>query len=699
MNAAKRASSAKAPPRRIGHARVLVYALAAFVFVIPPFILPQATEYGYTKTILAFVLVTVLLALWGLDAWRRGEIRVRIPWIVFPFLVFVAASLFSLLGAINGRVVVQSLAVASFFFIFLLLVADTVREKRDVALLLGCLTASVSLVSLYGLLQYAGVLRGPSEGTGLNQVISTLGNKEYLSGFVAYSLFPSVILLVRLRSRALRVASVALIAFNFGTLLLVEQTGANVAMVAGALACLVGLALYRPMEPLRKARAWLLALVLACALAFLVEAPSGPLNSLVGLSAPSEGSSWIARVWEQNSGRARAWDWWIGLEMLKDSPWVGIGLGNYKLAFVPYKAKFLATPLGASYDFHIARAAQAHNEYVQAAAELGVLGIVAVLGFLIVLPTSLFVRLRRQEEAERLDLILLGAGLVVVLVHALVSFPAHLPASSLAALLTCGVALSPAYGDAATVHASLRRRGTRATVIALVAVGVGVSIVGVRDLAANVLLAQGLQELRLGNVTAATATLERSLALDFAPSEVLYYLGAAYAQQGDIEAAFESFEKCLTRFVDESTYLAYAELAVNLGRTSLAKEQLSLLLASRPSVTVERKARYVHALATSKEGDVVGATRELEALVADAPTFETARIALANVLVARGLTASARTEYEKALKQIEPRLARAEEQLAKPSTMTAAAYAELRSTIATLRTERDFVRGRLAALP
>jgi predicted Zn-dependent protease len=113
---------------------------------------------------------------------------------------------------------------------------------------------------------------------------------------------------------------------------------------------------------------------------------------------------------------------------------------------------------------------------------------------------------------------------------------------------------------------------------------------------------------------------------------------------------------------------------------------------------MQNKARYVWALASAKEGDVVGATRELEALVADAPRFETARIALANVLVARGLTASAKTEYQTALAQIEPALAAAEERLAKPSTMTAAQYGELRSTVATLRTERDFIRERLAAL-
>ena len=60
---------------------------------------------------------------------------------------------------------------------------------------------------------------------------------------------------------------------------------------------------------------------------------------------------------------------------------VGIGLGNYKLNFLSYKADFLSTPRGQDYSFYIPRAAQAHNDYVQALAEVGLLGGLAILGF------------------------------------------------------------------------------------------------------------------------------------------------------------------------------------------------------------------------------------------------------------------------------------------------------------------------------
>jgi O-antigen ligase/Tfp pilus assembly protein PilF len=679
--------------------RILVYGLAFTLFALPLFILPNATEYGYTKTILAIVLTSILGILWGIDAWRKGTWAVRIPWITWPFLAFVAASLFSLLGATNGRFVVQSLVLLVVFFFLLVLISSAAREKRDVTLLLGSFLVSVSLVSLYGLLQYTGVLAGPGAGNGkgLDQVISTLGNKEYIAGLVAYILLPAVILIFRLRSTLVRLATLALIAFNFGALMLFDQAGANVALIAAFLVVVIGWLIFRPVEPLRRARAWILALILAVGLAYLVEAPSGPLNSVVGLSA--DGTSWIETVWQQNSGATRTWDWWIGLEMWKESPWVGVGLGNYKLEFLPYKARFLQTPQGANYDFYIPRAAQAHNEYVQVLAEVGVFGLAAVAAFLVFLVTSLLSRLRRNaDEGDRLDLILCSAGLVAVVVHALVSFPAHLPASSLAAILVCGLALSPAYGDRATASFRVRGWKLRAAVVVMAVAGIAISVVAVRDLASNALMKEGIEQLQLGQTEAGKATLERSLRLDFAPHMTYFYLGMADARLGNLEAALRSLERCQTRFLEENTYLIYAELAANVGKTAVAREAIATLLATRPAPDIEQRARYVRAIVSLRDGDAQAASVELENLVRDAPDFEAARIALANVLLARGLRDAAASEYTRALAIVEGKLAAAEKAMASATRMAASAYGELRSTIATLRSERDSILERLKPL-
>ena len=679
--------------------RIMVYLIAAFVFSLPLFIWPTITEYGYAKTIFAIVGVSLLLILWAVSSLVKGEWKIRIPWLTYPVLGLILVSLLSLANATNGRVVLQSLALVVVFSLFYLVTVNFVRRKEDVNLILYSLLASAFLASLYGLLQYLGVMRGAQGGHGLNEVISTMGNRNYLGGFLAYLLFPVTILIVRLKSRILRSLAIGLIAFSFGTVMLLRQTGTIVGLVAGAIAFIVAWAIFRPVDPIKKNRIWLIALLVVLAFTFLVEAPSGPLNSVVGLSASSSGS-WISRVWAHNAGKTRSWDWWVGWEMFKDHPLLGVGLGNYKLNFVPYKADFLATPQGKSYDFYIPRAAQAHNDYVQVVAEMGILGIITLLSILVMLPLFFWLRLRANtDEGDRLDLILLGSGIVVFLVHALFSFPAHLPASSLVVILSLALASAPVYGNRAVHTVSLSRWALKGTVTAVILFGLTLSVIGIRDYQANILLGEGIRQLQMGQANLAEATLTKSIGLDFCPRQTYYYLATAQINLKEYDQALESLEKCENRFADESVYLMRANVAVNLGKTDIAQRDIDLLLASHPQSTIEAQAEYLDAMVSFRNKDYTKAIEQLEELVEKHPTFERAYMSLGDLYRGRGMPVTARKYLEKALSIIDNSLARANNKISSGKTMTVSEYGKLRNQIDSLKQEREAVEQALSALP
>ena len=112
--------------------RLTLYLLAGVVFALPLFIWPGITEYGYGKTIIALVAVSLLTILWAVDGVRKGTWTLRIPWITGAIVGLVVASLLSLIHAMNGRVVVQSLVLLVFFYQFVLLTTNLVRDQRDV---------------------------------------------------------------------------------------------------------------------------------------------------------------------------------------------------------------------------------------------------------------------------------------------------------------------------------------------------------------------------------------------------------------------------------------------------------------------------------------------------------------------------------------------------------------------------------------
>ncbi len=701
---AKKRANTKTPEastsfvRSIELDRVVFYGVLVLVFALPLFIWPGISEYGYGKTIVALIGVSILVALWGVSGWQKKAWTIRLPWITLPILALVVVSLFSLLQATNGRVVVQSLMLVVYFALLMLLIANTVRDRRDVNLLLFAILVSGFLAALYGMLQYLGVMRGPTGGRGLTNIISTLGNQNYLGGFLAYLLIPAFVLVVRLRSGWLKLVSILLIAFNFGMVLLVQQAGAAIALILAAVAFLVGLAIFRPIAPIRRNRLWLLILIGTLVLTFLIEAPSGPLNSVVGLS--QDGKSWIVRMWERNAGAVRSWDWWIGWEMFVDHPIVGVGLGNYKLNFLPYKAEFLATPRGEAYDFHIDRAAQAHNEYVQVLAELGILGVLALASFLAVLIASLWRQLRRNDEENRLDLLFFACGIVAFLVHALVSFPAHLPASSLVLVLVGGLIFSRVYGDTDRFIVTLTGWKLKTTLAGLVVVGLIVSIVAGRDLAANLLMTEGIEQAQFGNPYGARALFERSLRLDFAPRQTYYHLATTQIRLDDLEGAQENLEKCFTRFTDETVYLSYANLAANARQFDRAQEVVALLLATHPKEEISLRARYLEAIILAQTGDPIAATALLEQLILDAPLFEPTYVGLGSVYEVRGMPVNARQTYEAGLEVVETKLKSAEETLeTKKQRITAEEYGRLRVEIEQLQQARETLRQKLASLP
>ena len=676
----------------------LVYTVALLLLSIPLFLLTTVSEYGYGKSMFALVGISLLTMLWGWSQWLRGAWTVRWPWITVPFLAFVAAGLLSMLSAMNGRVVIQSLLLVVFFFLLLVVILNIVRDRKDVQLLLFALLVAGFLSSLYGLLQYLGVLPGPYGGTGLKETISTMGNRNYLGGFLSYLLFPSVILVVSPRRKWVRVVASLMIAFCFGMAMLVQQTAVVVVLVVAAIALLIGLIVFRPTATLRKNRFWLLLLAALLVVTFLVEAPSGPLNSVVGLSA--DGDSWIGRVWQAYAGKARSWDWWVGWEMFKDSPVTGVGLGHYKLEFLEYKAVFLATPRGENYDFYIARAAQAHNEYVQVLAETGILGGLAVVGLIVVLAVSVWLRILRSKRPEhRLELLLLACGIIPALVHALVSFPAHLPSSSLVFIVLIGIAHSRAYGDTAVRSCALGHRPTAVVLAIVSALGLTVSAFAVADLHANALMYEGYQQLQVGNVYTAEALLTRSLRYDFAPRQTYYHLASAQLQLERYDEAWVNLQRCLTRYLDEGVYLTYANLAANRGELDAAQAAVDVLLEGEPQRTVEQQARYIEALIAIRAQDYSRAAQLLEALTQDHPSYETAFVALGDLYAAQGLTASARNNLDQALLLIDRKLARANEKLASGEVVTVAEYGELRQQIELLTQQRAIVIDRLSDLP
>jgi O-antigen ligase len=104
-------------------------------------------------------------------------------------------------------------------------------------------------------------------------------------------------------------------------------------------------------------------------------------------------------------------------------------LGGYESNFLKFQAIAYAS-----------RVRFAHNDYLQALAELGLVGFAILLAGIYGVSAQIFKGIARLVEPDRrLLVIACGASVVAILLHSLVDFNLHIPANAMTLAWIAGV--------------------------------------------------------------------------------------------------------------------------------------------------------------------------------------------------------------------------------------------------------------------
>jgi O-antigen ligase len=187
--------------------------------------------------------------------------------------------------------------------------------------------------------------------------------------------------------------------------------------------------------PVRRGKKLLLRLGLAAAL--LVAVVAGTV--LVG------GDSSLARISETASSKDvtsnRTQIWRVAVDVIvRDFPF-GAGLGAFGVAYTP------TDPLSGS-----ERVEQAHNDYLQAITDAGIIGIFLGGLFLYLLVRTFLRNLDTRNQYRRAVVIGAGAGIFAILFHSLFDFVLHTTAISILFLLLIALMVAAGFKYADDVH-------------------------------------------------------------------------------------------------------------------------------------------------------------------------------------------------------------------------------------------------------
>ncbi len=426
------------------------------------------------------------------------------------------------------------------------------------ALLAGALTA------LYGIAQSLGVDRGNWTTQFERRAFATLGNPDYLGGYLAALLPISFIFLLRdfgKKSAWLWLNATLLMgAAIFAT----RVRGAEAAALAGFL--FLAIVLFTPWgrELARRNRLFLrvsLALVL------------------------SLGGIWTALHWQsfsrsQVSVQQRVDTYKVVWEIVKDHPWLGIGLGQLGVEVPLYQSKPWAPGDYSSHPYTYTE--HAHNEFLQFWAEGGLPGLLLFLAVLAAFAWVVGRFLRNPESKNEDKELLMGVtgGLVALMVQSVSNFP--LQVAPTAVLFGLFLAAPLALRKTAQVPAPISVPVAQRVVLVLVASLT--AIIGLRAVGASIAFRDTVGESNVGHGQLAAEYGARLVS--FSPMNPKAW--NAYAKALEVakqpDQAYQAYQKALDlnpNYVEN--ILPMADIRVQQGRFAEAVDLCRQALAITPN--------------------------------------------------------------------------------------------------------------------
>jgi tetratricopeptide (TPR) repeat protein len=501
--------------------------------------------------------VAAFLWLWG----GCGRPFLPLPKLAAPLFTLVLVSGLSLLQAINLYYGLQRMAFLLFLFLLYLTVAYAFHPGQQETLIRYLL---LTLLVVSGLSLFGCTIGLPLMVGGPTEMISRLfGNTNYGAAYL--------ITVIPLGMAFTLGASRSWEKVLYGTILFLSMVLLVHSMVRGAWVSIwVGLWIlvwvYFPSER-RPGTFWSAPhrsqigplLLLGSSILFAVAL--WPL-CLPGMTSFGER---VASTFDPASDSLQVrWAFWEGtLRLIRDHIWTGVGVGNFPLAFVPYRSRFIYRNPGVQVE-------HPHNEYLNLWAELGPLGMLACF-WLLIRVVRLGRHLAGRPHVRREVLAGVLGGLAAAAAYGNFFYVAHVPESAVNIAILLGM-LDGMNRDVG--------QGEQGRPIRLAILLPGILILGLlyfqyylRPLVGEVqyVLAQG--EIRDQRVEAGLSRLERSL--EWNPHYYLahYKRAQIFSLMGRYHETIQEVQEMLrVHPKSEIAYWAMGTAYLKLGEKPKAKE-------------------------------------------------------------------------------------------------------------------------------
>ena len=519
----------------------LTWAVALVILVTPLAISVRGVGgAGLIKTVVAQSMILVLVAAWLVKT-AVSETRPRfLPALELPIVVFVCLSALSLERTSDIGSGFLKFSQLVLFASAAIICTDVFERREDVLRVLSVTVLAGFLVSAYGIAQHYGkdFIQWETGQLDIREAPATLGNPNFAAQFLVAALPLSVAVLLALpglwRRTSVSICTCMMFAHLWFTRARSGFVGIAAAFVVMSLALLWNRLSRGSARMKARARTMLLIVLVAVFAGIAGVASRGYPRRILRFSDENIAS--------------RILTWHGALNMVRDNPWRGVGLGDFYATSPAYWSAYHQR----MFVEEVKVVRRAHNDFLETAAETGIPGLAAFLLVLTVAGVLLGRRVGKEEDfGSRAVLAGVGASLAGVSAQTLFTFGLQNASSALFFWtligLTGGIIRSGARdrGQSASSVDQAFAPVTKILLYALAALLICMVPLRFRAVGADYRVRAAQTFLESDEFEEASAELDRAILLDPLNFDALYKRSVAAAALGEYQEAERLYRKCL----------------------------------------------------------------------------------------------------------------------------------------------------------
>ena len=483
----------------------------------------------------------------------------------------------------------------SYFLIYFFII-NNIKTKYSFNFCLIIFFVTVSLISLYLLLQYYGLDPFLSD---IQQLTSTLGNQNYVASYLAL-IFPIAFSFFLIETKKInKILFEVVLLINYTGIIICHTRAIWIALFFSLLLFGYLLSHYKMNKILKDNKKWLMILFSLFLLITLIYSTDNPLNRSPITAAERAVSAFDM---QGSSLRTRLLIWDSTIDMIRDRPLFGSGLGTFPLHYLNYQADFLKKY--PNYLNFSGKAGEVHNEYLQLGAETGIIGLLVFILIIVILYKTNFNLIKKLKMINgKIIVISLLSGITVTLIHSIFSFPFHIPAVGSAFWFIIGLTI-------ASENIFVKKERTDGkincheinmnfpknknyykfikipliiTVVILMVLMINVIII--KPYRAELHLYQGRRWLIDGNYENALPVISYARELDSHNGRILHALGATYYNLGEFKQAIYYLQEAKKYMIDVNTFCILGLSYSKLNMFKKAEEEFKQAIYLNPKFT------------------------------------------------------------------------------------------------------------------